>query len=121
VAGETILVVDDDEIYSYALSRFLQSRGYATMVVDGSMAAFRAIEAQSVDLVITDMQLHRGEPHGASLGRVIRNKRRDLPVILVTSFPQIAEEEGPLPGPLFDKATPMHELEQAVKAVLAAK
>jgi two-component system, NtrC family, response regulator HydG len=119
VAGETILIVEDDPIYGYALSRFLQSRGYTTVVADGSMAAFREIDTRRFDLVITDMSLHSGEPHGASLGRVIRNRHRNMPVILVTSSPKLAEEEEPLPGPVFDKSTPLDELERAVKDALA--
>jgi CheY-like chemotaxis protein len=118
VAGETILVVDDDEIYAYTISRFLQSRGYATTIADGSMAAFRALETQNFDLVITDLNLHAGEPHGASLGRMIRNKDREMPVIVVTAHLDLAEIEQPLPGPVFDKVTPMEELTQAVEAAL---
>jgi CheY-like chemotaxis protein len=88
VPGQTILIVDDDEIYAYTLSRFLQSRGYVTSMADGSMAAFRLLDVQQFDLVITDLNLHAGEPHGASLGRMIRNKNRNMPVIVITTHPR---------------------------------
>jgi DNA-binding NtrC family response regulator len=117
--GKTILIVDDDEIYAYALSKYLQSCEYTTVIADGSMAALREFDTHRFDLVITDMRLHAGEPHGASLGRVIRNKHRDVPVILVTSHLNLAEVEEPLPGQVFDKVTPLAELAQAVEAALA--
>jgi CheY-like chemotaxis protein len=119
VAEQSILIVDDDDIYAYALSRFLKSCGYTTTIADGSMAAFRALEIQKFDLVVTDLRLHTGEPHGASLGRMIRNKYRDMPVVLVTAHPDLAEIEKPLPGPIFDKVTPLHKLAHAVATALA--
>jgi DNA-binding NtrC family response regulator len=121
VAGETVLIVDDDEVYASALSRFLQSRGYTTVVAAGSMTALREFETRDVDLVITEMRLRKGEPHGASLGRMIKRKNRKLPVIIVTAHPDLAEIEQPLPGPVFDKSMAVHELEQAVESALADK
>jgi DNA-binding NtrC family response regulator len=120
VAAKTILIVDDDEIYAYALGRFLQSRGYTLVVTNGSFAALRELETKPVDLVITDLRLHAGEPHGASLGRMIRNRRQDMPVILITACVNLAELEQPLPGPVFDKSTPFDDLGRAVEDALAA-
>jgi CheY-like chemotaxis protein len=87
--GPTVLIVEDDEAFAYATSRYLQSLGYTTVVANGSLAAFRELDRQQVDVVITDMRLHKGEPHGASLGRMIRNRDPAMPVFLVTAIPSL--------------------------------
>jgi CheY-like chemotaxis protein len=116
--GRTVLIVEDDEAFAYAISRHLQSLGYTTVVANGSMAAFRELDRQSVNVVIADVRLHTGEPHGISLGRMIRNRNPAMPVLLVTAFPELAELERPLPGPVFAKPIALDALAQAVETSL---
>lgn len=114
----TVLVVEDDEAFAYAVSRYLEARGYRAVVAEGSMAAFRELEKQSVDVVVADVMLGKNEPHGASLGRMIRNRDQNMPVLLVTGFPQILQEAAPLPGPVMIKPVDLSELAAAVEASL---
>jgi two-component system OmpR family response regulator len=114
----TVLVVEDDEAFAYAVSRYLEARGYRAVVAEGSMAAFRELEKQSVDVVVADVMLGKNEPHGASLGRMIRNRDQNMPVLLVTGFPQILQEAAPLPSPVMIKPVDLSELAAAVEASL---
>ncbi len=113
-----VLIVEDDEAFSYAASRHFQKLGYETIVAAGSFAAFRELERQAVDIVIADIRLQPGEPHGIALGRMIRNRDRDMPVVLVTAYPELLEREKPLPGPAFAKPVDLWLLASAVKAAL---
>jgi CheY-like chemotaxis protein len=117
----TVLVVEDDEASAYALSRYFLSRGYNAVVASGSMMAFRELDHQQVDVVITDVRLNKGEPHGVALGRMIRNRDINTPVFLITAYPDSVEAEGPLPGPVFAKPVELARLTEAVEASLARR
>ena len=115
---KTLLIVDDDETFAYAASRYLESVGYATVVASGSMEAFRVLERTSVDLMIADVRLHDSEPHGVSLGRMLRNRNPAFPVLLVTAYPALIEQEKPLPGPVLVKPVELSDLAKAVEEAL---
>jgi CheY-like chemotaxis protein len=115
----TILIVEDDAAFAYAASRHLENAGYRTIVVGSSMAAFEKLDGGRVDLVITDVRLLDGEPHGLALGRMIGTRRPKIPVILVTAYPDILEGEA-LPGPVLRKPVDLSTLSQAVRTSLAA-
>jgi hypothetical protein len=54
---------------------------------------------QAIDVVVTDIKLAPGEPHGLALARMIRHKNLRMPIILMTVDPQLIEGEA-LPGSL---------------------
>jgi CheY-like chemotaxis protein len=119
---KTILIVDDDEAFAYATSRYLQELGYNTIIVGSSSAALREFESgRAIDLMIADVKLLPGEPHGISLARVVQNHRRDLPVILLTAYPEVFELEKPLPGPAFGKPIDLARLAGEVKISLSGE
>ena len=115
----TLLIVDDDEAFAYAASRYFQGLGFEAIVADGSISAFRELERKSIDVMIADVRLGSGEPHGISLGRMVRNVKREMPVLLVTAYPELLEREKPLPGPSFVKPVDLKLLASAVRASLA--
>jgi two-component system, NtrC family, response regulator GlrR len=114
----TVLIVEDDEAFAYAASRYLQSLGYKTVIASGSWEAFRALDHNSVNLVISDVRLNPGEPHGVSFGRMVRNRHPSLPVVLMTAHPDIVEQEKPLPGPVLAKPLALELLAQTIHAAL---
>jgi CheY-like chemotaxis protein len=116
----TVLIVEDDETFAYAASRHFQSLGYTTVVATGSLAAFAELDRQPIDVVITDVRLNAGEPHGISLARMIRNRNSRTPVLIVTAFPELVVKEEALPGPVFVKPVELRVLAKAVECSLAA-
>jgi CheY-like chemotaxis protein len=114
-----ILIVEDDDAFAYAASRHLEKEGYRTVVVHGSMAAFDALDAADIDLMVTDIRLIEGEPHGLSLARTIGNRRNRIPSILITAYPEILEGEPDLPGPVLHKPIELITLSATIKACLA--
>jgi CheY-like chemotaxis protein len=116
----TVLIVEDDETFAYTVERHFQSLGYTTVVATGSLAAFAELDRQPIDVVITDVRLNVGEPHGISLARMIRNRNSRTPVLIVTAFPELVVKEEALPGPVFVKPVELRVLAKAVECSLAA-
>lgn len=116
----TILIVEDDAAFAYAVQRHLEMHNYRVIAVGSSMEALKQFEQHDVDLVITDIRLLKGEPHGLSLARTIRNAKPRVPVILVTAYPELLAGETALPGLVFNKPVELVTLRNAVKACLGS-
>ena len=89
-------------------------------MTSGSFLAFDELDRHPVDIVIADVRLNPGEPHGIALGRMIRNRNQNMPVVLVTAYPELLEAEKPLPGPASSKPVDLRLLASAVRAAIAA-
>ena len=115
-----ILLVEDDPAFSYALARFLRADGYEVVVCGESIQALEELESdRQVDILVTDLRLPAGTPHGFSLGRMAKLRRPQLPIIFVTGFPDIAEQDKTPPGPVMIKPIEPAALSSAVALELA--
>jgi len=115
---KTVLIVEDDAGFAYAASRYLEDAGYGTIVVAGSIAALAALESKTIDAAVIDVRLKDGEPHGLSLGRMIRVKSPRISVILVTAYPDLLAGEA-VPGPVLCKPMELSELRRELNACFA--
>ncbi len=80
-----ILVVDDERDQLESLRRGLRSRHYQTVEAINACEAINALKSgTSIDLVITDYAMP--ETNGMELLEQIREKRFDLPVIMMTAY-----------------------------------
>jgi CheY-like chemotaxis protein len=57
MAGEKILIVDDEAGMQRLLSRVLERQGYAATPVGSAAAALQLIASENFDLVVTDIQM----------------------------------------------------------------
>ena len=82
----TLLVVDDNEMNREVISRFFESKGYTVTPAEGGQAAFEAVDALPVDLVMLDIMMP--EISGIDVLKWIRARRSvaDLPVIMLTAL-----------------------------------
>jgi DNA-binding response OmpR family regulator len=88
-----ILVVEDDAAWLGAVRRMLEHAGHEVSPFADYRGALELIESRvAVDLLLTDIQLPEGTPHGLSLARMARAKRRGLPVLLMTGDPDLAAQ-----------------------------
>lgn len=88
LAGEKILVCDDEEAIREVVSTLLEAQGYhCTVVPDGSQA-IRQIKNDSHDLVLSDIVMP--EMDGMRLLRQLREQDKDIPVIMVTAMHDIS-------------------------------
>ena len=78
----TVLVVEDDNSVREFLCEVLRGGGYETREAEGGRQAIRLFEADPVELVIMDLCMRDGE--GIETMRVLRNRRRDVKILVVS-------------------------------------
>jgi DNA-binding response OmpR family regulator len=89
----TILLIENDRGLAYALSKFLRHAGHNVRIAFDSMTALKMLDAATeVDLLLTDLVMPVGHPHGLALAKMGRWKRRDLAVIFMSRDPDLGSE-----------------------------
>lgn len=84
----SVLVVDDEDAVSRALSRVLERAGYQVVVTSDGLSAVGAIASNPpFDVVLSDIQMPGTS--GIELLRIIRSHDLDVPVILMTGYPRL--------------------------------
>tara|TARA_R110001583_G_scaffold26571_4_gene95784 strand:+ start:27995 stop:29392 length:1398 start_codon:yes stop_codon:yes gene_type:complete len=84
-----LLVVEDDSGLREALIDTLLLAGYQCVEVDSGEAALVALNQQSFDMVISDIQM--GGMSGITLLQNIKDKFPSLPVLLMTAYATIGD------------------------------
>jgi len=79
-----ILVVDDEESMCQYLSILLQREGYDVLTVNAGVQALQIVENESVDLVMTDIQMPKMD--GIQLLKGIKGLNPETPVIIMTAY-----------------------------------
>jgi putative nucleotidyltransferase with HDIG domain len=82
-----VLIVDDDHLVRDALRFALEDAGYDVWAVAHGADALAVLESQAVDIVLSDIFMPG--MNGFELLKQIRQRRPDVPVILVTGFGNI--------------------------------
>ncbi|HEV2306594.1 MAG TPA: HD domain-containing phosphohydrolase [Candidatus Acidoferrales bacterium] len=88
MAGEKILVCDDEEAIREVVSTLLEAQGYRCTVVSDGSKAIQEIRNDSHDLVLSDIVMP--EMDGMRLLRQLRSQDEDIPVIMVTAMHDIS-------------------------------
>jgi CheY-like chemotaxis protein len=93
----SVLLVDDDEQIRLYVERVLRNGGYRTVSAkDGIEAADVAMAEGPFDVLITDLVMP--EVDGEELGRRLRQRQPDLPILYLTGFSDLLfAERCPLP------------------------
>jgi CheY-like chemotaxis protein len=82
---KTVLIADDDPLFVEVLSKALQQASFLVLTADRSTTALDILASrEDIDLLIADIRMPSGEPHGITLARMARNRRHSLPIIVVT-------------------------------------
>ena len=90
-SGGSVLLVEDNPEVAEVSAAMLDQLGYQVCVVGDAEAALNALASREFDLVITDV-IMAGQMDGLALARTIRERRPELPVLLVTGYSQAADE-----------------------------
>jgi DNA-binding NtrC family response regulator len=115
---DRILVIEDDEATRYAYQQALEAAGYRTAGFGNYFAAASEIDAGAGALLVVDLQLPPGTPHGLSVARMARHHRPGLPIIFVTGYPELAELADEETGPILLKPIDLQELLTMVRELL---
>jgi putative two-component system response regulator len=81
-ARPRVLCVDDEPVILQVLRRLLEAQGFETVTTNDPEAAVVAFDDRPFDVVITD--IHMPKMDGMTLMRTLRERRPDLPVMVVT-------------------------------------
>jgi len=110
---KTILIVEDDASLRHAIGRELRAAGYGVVASGDSMAALDELSSGQIDLLLTDIVLPKGKPHGIALARMAKLRRPKLPVLYMTAHRDVVRDESDLDGKLFYKPIDIGELVKA--------
>ena len=88
--GETVLVVDDEELLRNLVIEVLDDLGYASFQAADGASALEILKSNSrIDLLITDVGLPGGM-NGRQLADAARLSRGDLRVLFITGYAENA-------------------------------
>jgi CheY-like chemotaxis protein len=91
IAGETVLLVEDDPAVRMLVLDLLQALGYTALEAEDANAALPLLELdQRIDLLVTDVGLPG--MNGRQLAEIARQHRPDLKVLFMTGYAQKAAE-----------------------------
>jgi CheY-like chemotaxis protein len=80
-----VLIVDDDVDFLEMHSAVLKHRGYQVITARSSKECLEELERARPDVVVLDVMMEQFDS-GFKLSRKIKDKHRDLPVMLLTSI-----------------------------------
>ena len=90
----TILIIDDDRLTRWSVSRILGRAGYQVREAGSLTEGEAALERQRPDLILLDIRLPDGD--GFALLKAVRLGHPDLPVIMMTAHASPETEQAAL-------------------------
>jgi PAS domain S-box-containing protein len=84
---EKILVVDDEESIHFTFNIFLSEEGYEVTNAENYDEAIACMEKTDFDVIFADIVM--GGKSGIDLLKVVRQKKPNIPVIMITGVPSI--------------------------------
>lgn len=87
-----ILIIDDEVDVALALESMISELGYPTRIAIGANEALDCINTTLPDLILTDVTTP-GTMDGIALGRQIRHRFPQLPIILITGNPTVVADD----------------------------
>jgi DNA-binding NtrC family response regulator len=87
----TILIVDDEEDLRDATVRDFKKKGFHVLTAESGNSAYKVIESQKVDLVVSDIRMPDGD--GVFLLKIVCSLPVKIPVILITGFADYEESD----------------------------
>lgn len=114
----TLLLVDDDDPFLKRLARAMEKRGFAPETA-GSVAAGRAIAtARPPAYAVVDLRL--GDGNGLDVVEVLREKRPDCRIVVLTGYGAIATAVAAVKIGVIDYLSKPADANDVMAALLAA-
>jgi CheY-like chemotaxis protein len=114
-----ILIVDDDPLVANSTVDMLLDLGHSVTEANSGERAVKLLESgQPLDLLLTDQAMPGMT--GVELAEIVRSKRPELPILLVTGYADLpASELAKLPR--LAKPYQQADLQAAIEALLSDK
>lgn len=88
-----ILLVDDDVRTVRLLARLLEDDGFRVeLTTDGALAMARLARTPFPDILVTDFRMPHAD--GVAVARFARSLRPDLPLFVLTGYPELVARLG---------------------------
>jgi len=96
MAGEKILLVEDNPVNRRLAGFLLRSQGYQVLEATTGLEAFETVEKERPDLIVMDIQLPGMD--GLEVTRKLKEQSAtaDIPVVAVTSYAMAGDREKAL-------------------------
>lgn len=92
-AGETVLVVEDNEALRRVVLRQVAELGYRVLEAEHAAAALTILKREPVAVILTDIMMPGGM-NGVALAREARERWPDVKVVLTSGFPDADIDKG---------------------------
>lgn len=86
-----VAIVDDDDAIRGALARLIRTIGYTPSTFASAEALLAAIDEADIACVLTDVQMPG--MNGLDLVKALRLREHDLPIMVMTAYPSLANRE----------------------------
>jgi two-component system response regulator (stage 0 sporulation protein F) len=111
---KTVLVVDDDESLRMLYEKELADEGYRVIVVGSGTEALAVLWDEPCDAVVLDIKMD--PPDGLEVLGKIKDKNRDLPVIINTAYATFKGDFGSWSADAYVvKSSDLSELKEVVR------
>lgn len=115
-----ILVVDDEEGLRLLYKEELEDEGWDVVLASSGEESLQRMEENGVDLVLLDIKMPGMD--GVEVLRRVKEKWKDLPVVLCTAYPHYKRDFGTWASDAYViKSSDLTELKQTVKDILGKK
>lgn len=115
-----VLVIDDDAAICKLMRRFLEAEGYRICIASNGIDGLAWLNRESVDLILLDLKMP--DMNGPQFLREFRKDYENLPVIVITGYPDgdlMAEALKYGPFSLLAKPIEKQQLIHAVSTLLS--
>ncbi len=117
---KTVLVVDDEKNIRNSLEGVLNDEGFDVAFAESSEEALTKIKQSAPDIILLDIWLPGMD--GIEVLRKVKERWKELPVILCTAFPHYKQEFGTWASDAYIvKSSDLRELKEKVKDILQKK
>lgn len=119
MAGEHVLIVDDEPNICSLLARLCQREGYDPVTAEDGAAAMRCLEAREPDICIADLRLP--DTDGLQILRRVKERYPDCEVIVLTAYGDLSTAVEALRLGAYDYLQkPVQDLETIVNTLARA-
>jgi DNA-binding NtrC family response regulator len=117
----SILVIEDDEAFRRVVVTILERGGFKVIAVRDFTAAIAIVESdQPIDLLLTDVGMPVGTPHGLSIAQMAKTRRPRLKVLYMSGSYDAGQIGAMVDGAAFlSKPFRPERLIQSVETALA--
>jgi PAS domain S-box-containing protein len=108
----TVLLVEDNPDVAIASRGLLEQLGYSVRWASDAEGALREMDADGIDLVLSDIVMP-GSMDGLALARALKRKHPRLPILLASGYSD-ATQNAKAEFPILRKPYQIHELNEAL-------